>query len=172
MTQVFCGGYDPKDGTSAPDVGDVVTFIAGGAIPIGSTVAPTTADAGGMTVIECSTALGGAHLATGIYTGKGGSGAVATAAQVTSGLSGRAAVSGDVISVVKRGVVKARFAAQTVANAVTFGTVKLSPSAATAGILQESTTTAPIAGNLWQTLTGGGTTTGTEIVVTAKVNFR
>lgn len=172
MTQVYAVGYDAKDATTSPDIDDVVTKIAGATINIGSLVAASTADTGGQTVIECTSTLATAQLMEGVYTGVGGTGAIATATQVTNGLSGRAAATGDVIRIVKRGIAKMRFAAAVLTSAVTFGTVKLAPHGTTAGWAQEATAGSPIIGNLWQTLTGGGTTTGTEVIITAKVNFR
>lgn len=168
MAKIFAVGYDSKDASTAPDVNDTVTMVAVGAIPVGSIVAASTTDAGGQSAVLCTAAMGTAQLSQGVYTGIGGTGAVAT----TTGLSGRAAVTGDTIKVVKNGIVAMRFAAAVLTSAVTFGTVKLSCHGTTAGWGQEATTDALVIGNLWQTLTGGGTTTGTEIVVTAKVRFR
>jgi len=165
----YANGFDPKDGAQAPNPDSIKMHKAGGAISVGSLVAASTADSTGQTVVVCSATLGAGAAAVGVYTGKGGTGAATT----ISGLSGADVLTGDMIQVVKRGVVAIRAAAKTVANAVTFGQVALVHHGTTAGWVQEATAGSNnVIGTLWQTLTGGGTTTGTQVVISARVAFR
>lgn len=165
----FVNGFDPKDSAQAPNPDQIEQHKAGGAIAAGSLVAASTADSTGQTVVVCTAALGAAGLAVGVYNGYGGQGAATT----ISGLSGSDAVTSDMVQIVKRGVVKVRAAAAAITSMVTFGTVQLIASATTSGWLQEATAgSVQKEMNLWQTLTGGGTTTGTMVVISTRVAFR
>lgn len=165
----YANGFDPKDGAQAPNPDSIEMHKAGGAISVGSLVAASTADATGQTVVVCSATLGAGAAAMGVYTGKGGTGAATT----VSGLSGSDVLTGDMIQVVKRGIVAIRAAAQTITSMVTFGQIALVHHGTTAGWVQEATAGSNnVIGTLWQTLTAGGTTTGSQVVVAARVAFR
>lgn len=101
------GGIDVSTDTfaQAPQVKEL--YRAGGAIPIGTAVkVDTTAAYIGKNVIAATSADGNkaATSFVGIYTGTGGSGAVGTVTNLTTG---NAAVAGDMILVVTEGTVYA-----------------------------------------------------------------
>lgn len=75
---------------AAPEKG-IGAFRAGAAISVGRSVMTDVADTTGKSVIHRTVAL--QHLLTGIYEGVGGSGAATT----TTGLTGKDAVTGDVV---------------------------------------------------------------------------
>lgn len=132
LTQIV--GFNPAGGNGSMYGTEKVEmlFKAAGAIPVGVTAALVGTDAAGQTVIAGTSALG--NLVVGLYEGVGGTGTATT----VSGLSGNAAVSGDLISLTVYGKGVAIMGPQTSSNLSTGG--KILNLGATAGQLQENTT--------------------------------
>lgn len=99
LTQIY--GFNPAGGNgsiySAEKV--EVMYKAGGAITVGAPVMIDVSDTTGKTVVVGASAAK-SRLMVGVYEGKGGTGAATT----VSGLSGNAAVTGDIILVTVHGL--------------------------------------------------------------------
>lgn len=165
MAEVFVRGYDPKDSSVKPAKQDTKRFKAGAAISAGSVVVADVSDASGETVIASTLALAAYGIAVGVYDGQGGSGAVST----VTGMPGKDAVTGDLINVVKQGVVVARAYAVTTANYSTAGIMRLTPGT-TSGCYTEATIASQNEAVLWAATTI--VTTGAIVAVTARVAYR
>ncbi len=165
MGHVFVQGYDPKDSSLKPLEQSVRAYKAGGTIGPGSVVVLDVSDATGNTVIASTLALAAYGIAVGVYNGEGGSGAEAT----VSGTTGKSAASGDIINVVRAGIVSVLCYAQTVANYATAGIMRLMPGT-TAGTLTEAAAATDKDAVLWAAKTI--VTTGATVAVTARIAFR
>ena len=88
-------------------------YAAGSNIPVGAPVILDTSSSSGKLVGRSTALLG--YLCKGVYEGKGGTGPTVA---VTTGLSGRAAVTGDVLRITRHGV-----ASTFVSGSVSTGTV-------------------------------------------------
>jgi hypothetical protein len=113
MPTAYVSGYDSKDGLFSFEP-HLVMMRAGAALEVGKAVMLSVASDSVFEVLPLTTALD--HAFFGIYEGVGGSGA----APSISGLSGRAAVTGDTVSITVRGPAKV-LAYDTSANAPAAG---------------------------------------------------
>lgn len=165
MAEVFVRGYDPKDSSVDPAVNDTRSYKAGTALTAGSVVVLDSSDANGETVIASTLALAAYGITVGVYDGFGGQGAVNT----TSGLQGRDALTGDMIRVVKNGIVAARAYFNTTTNSLTAGVMRMTPGT-TAGTFCEATIASQWEALQWAARTT--VTTGATVVITARVAFR
>lgn len=99
MPLPFVTGYDARDSVFTMEP-DKIRIVANGAIAVGKAVMLDCTSDSISKVIQLTTAAD--HAFFGIYEGVGGSGALAS----ISGLTGRAAVAGDLVEITVRGPAK------------------------------------------------------------------
>lgn len=164
LSQIY--GYNPAGGNGSVYGAERVEvfYKAGGAITVGAPVMIDVSDTTAKTVVTGTTTTK-TPLMVGVYEGKGGTGT----ATAVSGLTGNAAVTGDIILVTVHGLCSVIASPKTSSDLSTSG--KVLALGTTAGQCEGYETATAKMSNLLVTLEVGATTAASTSVIKAYANF-